>query len=817
MNKAEKLKNNKKEYYIYAGITLAVTLVLIVATAGKDGNLSFQNTCDSLDIRIKKEAKTYFNSSGLPEVVGDSDTVTVAQLVEMGLITQSDLEKIDNECTGTIVVTKTENDYQYSYDLSCGTCVTNDRYSDWSEWQEEKPEEKNFDVIVETKTLYNYAYPTLKYTDWTQWYEESNSSIKPILPKDATIVNEESEYQLQYSENDTLYKWYTLSNSASYYNNGALSETSPGENYLKDSNSKTFSRYTEWSENKPVLSNSYTYDLETKTQKKEVETQYLFYKTTYTCAKYAYYCDYKSTSRYKCYKRDNLKCPCVTSKTPSDTGAVYSAMTQASADYENMGGSEKMIFLNYYYEEKSKEAAAYNNVVKMNYNLNGNEYICKVTCGETAPKDDAQVIQIPTSDTSCTTNLNEFNELYSQGKSVIWSAQCLGGERNSLPTSIVCTPKGGSETITSCIDCNYSKCAKSVKNIGACPAICCEGSGLSSTIRLNFSTGKITSCDYLTRNIKYNNYANKVGFKYLKRLDSDLHSSCPSGYYLYPRIASDSTALYSPGAILRNEYCTFDKNYKGYGATYVTCDDEYPFKEYAGEGSAITVSEEVNDYGVECKANGGTVRVDKTCKSLKKSEVIYLKKNGTTTTDKSKADYMTLEEYNKLSSSKSSATGFYRVVTNGKYDSNVAFSDAKDGSCQNNISSSSCKQTTMYRAKIYSFKWIDGSSAEKEYWSGGYSATSPGNEYIMDYTQIKSDTNSKWQNATNSDAIPSNVNTRTMKRTRYQYLSTESSVLKDYVSLSELEKILGKSYADLLMDQSIKIKTKIMYRYRSKL
>lgn len=116
---------NKKKMYLYLGIgvgsiALIVIIVIVVMMAFGSKSVSYS----TIESRMVTAAKNYYkkNSSNLPTEEGGQITVDIATLTTSGdLKPVSEMTEEGVSCSGNVIVTKTNNGYQYSPYLDCGS------------------------------------------------------------------------------------------------------------------------------------------------------------------------------------------------------------------------------------------------------------------------------------------------------------------------------------------------------------------------------------------------------------------------------------------------------------------------------------------------------------------------------------------------------------------------------------------------------------------------------------------------------------------------------------------------------------------------
>jgi len=239
-----KLKNN---IYIIIGIVVPIIIFGLI------GYQVFLNvSCNDVYDKLKTATKEYLESkNGMPGFEGESETVSTSDLYEKRYL--NIYETGNEECTGNVKVTKVDDEYVYTLNLTnCKSCTTSKKYGNWSSLKNSYPSGKS---IVDVFPYYNYYEVELGLTDWSDYYDEDeltttidktfNTRIPvndelPTVPSDVNVVGLNTDQRTLYSYQDKTWKWYDIIGDYSDFSSEKPSS------YSKKDESTT--KYTEWSE-----------------------------------------------------------------------------------------------------------------------------------------------------------------------------------------------------------------------------------------------------------------------------------------------------------------------------------------------------------------------------------------------------------------------------------------------------------------------------------------------------------------------------------------------------------------------------------------
>lgn len=210
------------------------------------------NKCLELESSIMDEAYKYAELNGLPVVNGKSVTVNLGDL--------SEIKFKDKIVWGTVKITKVNNDYVKTFNISNASyCNTSKRYK-MSKPTSKYPKGKS---LVDVTTKYNFVDVSYNYTPWSDFIESSkintkeDKTYKVLLPLDlkklpkvseaANILSWEVEEKEYYKYRDKKWKWYINQNSEY----SGFSSEQPSGYANKDRKTEIQAEQTEWSTNYP--------------------------------------------------------------------------------------------------------------------------------------------------------------------------------------------------------------------------------------------------------------------------------------------------------------------------------------------------------------------------------------------------------------------------------------------------------------------------------------------------------------------------------------------------------------------------------------
>lgn len=216
------------------------------------------NYCHNIYDDIKKASFKYLkDNKNLPENEGDHKVVQIKDLYEHSYIT--DGKTANKTCTGTIKVTKYEDEYLYTLDVNnCDKCSVSRRYKSYGEESDYLDRTK---TIVDVTPYYNLYDRQIGVTEWSDYYDAEELAKKASkygvrLPKDksempeepsgSAIVEAQKEEKTFYSYSDKSWKWYDIVGDYS----GFASEQPSGYAY-RDDDTRKYTEYTDYSLNYP--------------------------------------------------------------------------------------------------------------------------------------------------------------------------------------------------------------------------------------------------------------------------------------------------------------------------------------------------------------------------------------------------------------------------------------------------------------------------------------------------------------------------------------------------------------------------------------
>ncbi len=283
-------------------------------------------------------------------------------------------------------------------------------------------------------------------------------------------------------------------------------------------------------------------------------------------------------------------------------------------------------------------------------------------------------------------------------------------------------------------------------------------------------------------------------------------SSYASTYFLYKTCdykLSSGVIVHYPSCDLYQ--CDMSKTNSG-GTTTYTYGYTYDTVSYYNGGATYTSCSDKTGY-TNAEATGTYSTTECTSAATTTYTTYYLKSDGTSTTIKSQADYLSDSEYSALGSLGSN----YSKTS----DSSSSGGTYVEGTCPGGVSSSTCSQVTAYKAKVYKYKWYKTTSSTKTWYNDGeYSATGPSG-YQPDTSSAQWGEWSTFSDTKVTATSTRQVKTQIMKRIRKSYMGSGTLYLENFLPLGEFETKVGKTLAELSQDTSLVIQKKIMYRYRT--
>lgn len=188
----------------------------------------------------------------------------------------------------------------------------------------------------------------------------------------------------------------------------------------------------------------------------------------------------------------------------------------------------------------------------------------------------------------------------------------------------------------------------------------------------------------------------------------------------------------------------------------------------------------------------------------------YLKKDGTSTSKKSEADYLSDSEYNNLKKKNSSLANYSKSGTPIYIYQTLEYTE---GNCP---SGESCSTIAMYKGLIYEYIWYKVVNSTKTSCNNGmYSEKSPEEGCVRDESTAKWSSWSEYSDVEVKKTDTNEIEIKKLVRYRKSYINSKDLVLKDWYSYDDFEEKVGKKIADLKNDKKVKLHEKIMYKYRT--
>lgn len=268
VNQGFESKKPLLRFFIFFGTILPIILIIIIIYTAITNSI-----CLNKYKMIEKAAYKYAKSQKeLPKIDGEKTTISLSELYNEYL---SVSDTFNRKCTGTVKITKYEDDYVYTLDVNnCSICSVSSRYGSWSLLQSSYPSGK---AIVDVETYYNYYGRQLNTSKWSEYFSDEELQKKkskygvrlpkknddgelpmPGIPDNANIYSVIKEEKLQYRYKDTSWKWYDIVGDYSDF-----SSTQPDGYTEKDEDTEITTEWSDYSLNYPE-ERSYR-DIETET------------------------------------------------------------------------------------------------------------------------------------------------------------------------------------------------------------------------------------------------------------------------------------------------------------------------------------------------------------------------------------------------------------------------------------------------------------------------------------------------------------------------------------------------------------------------
>ena len=799
------MKKGTKHIITITVYVLIIIYFLVFHSSGIGGN----KICKNFDNVLSSRIEQYFVNP-LSESNGETLSVDVRELIAYGYLTLTDLQDVGTSCYGSAYASKVDGKYYYYNDITCGSCSSDSIYAAWSDWSETLPDFGGKKHQVMTKTLYNYSNSDKKYSDWSDWGESIDSIKAPTIPNNASPVDNDVESKSKYTYRDAEYQWYKLDSKVEYYGNGAYYESSPANGYMKDDSTKTISRQSKLYRTKAALKQSEPSFPDSSISQVNGYAQkvakYIYsYEKLGDAVTSMYFADNAASAVSKCQVDGYVNCKAISTTETQYTKKEYKCSPSAYGWKTTSNSTVSSC------EETPSNCSSSSDV--------GNQ---RVTCQTTAWIPTTSTCQSTYAYTNQTSGTAWIKKDGSCNNSEDICKNLTSGLRTALKNEQWCVDYSpscssssdvGNQKLTSC-SVSRSYCTKST---GAHSCMddwvpCTDPMKLSSNCTSCYvfisSPTKGALCKYLSKT-----------YGTMSRLLYTLsYQTCQGVYANVETTGSEvtscttvstptcSSATLGTSAVTK---CTPSK----YNKTVETCGAN-GYTRSSSPTSTTVVSTCTPSQSQSCTSSSPVI----TCTESKKivygysgnraSTIYYLKSDGTTTTNKSQASYLTDSEYNALKSKNSSLSNYKKTGT-AIYDSSN--SPLIEGNCPNG----NYECLVLYKATVYKYKWYRNTEASKTWCNDKkYSSASPEKGCIKDESSAKWGEWSSYQDTKPTESDSREIKAIQLMRYRIIYTNTDSVVLDEWLPLSEFEDVVGKTVEELRKQENITVWEKTMYKYR---
>ena len=246
---------------VLGGVLIVLILYLIINSLVKS---SHDKMCIPIENTVVESSFKYAKENNLlPINEGESIVVKVEELINNSILSKNNIRMNENECSGSVKITKYKNNYIKTLNLTnCGYCTTDKRYKNWSKETTKEPSGKN--IVVDVEAYYNYKTYEDYNSNWTKYFKSSlinteeskeykiklpiDETVLPTIPEEAEIIKIEKEDKNYYRHRDKKWKFYV--DNGGKYTTTYFSEQPAGYSN-KDEDTLKLKEWSEWSLNYP--------------------------------------------------------------------------------------------------------------------------------------------------------------------------------------------------------------------------------------------------------------------------------------------------------------------------------------------------------------------------------------------------------------------------------------------------------------------------------------------------------------------------------------------------------------------------------------
>ena len=246
-NLAKEISNSKQVFIKIIVIVVPIIIIIVIINLIVSGVRN--NNCFELRNKIGNYVDSYVMSNDLwPTINGDNIVVDL-----------NDIEKVtfnDKVCSGTVKITKVNDDYIKTFYLeNCSYCSVDS----FSNEKDDYDDKLNADVVVYIN-YYNVTNNNSKWSDYIPFEEisteETNGVLLPLnldyLPKisdEAIVTDIIKEDKIFYTYRDKRWLWYKVNNN----DYSDFSSEQPAGYSKKDTKAETRTAYSIWSIDYPEV------------------------------------------------------------------------------------------------------------------------------------------------------------------------------------------------------------------------------------------------------------------------------------------------------------------------------------------------------------------------------------------------------------------------------------------------------------------------------------------------------------------------------------------------------------------------------------
>ena len=246
-NLAKEISNSKQVFIKIIVIVVPIIIIIVIINLIVSGVRN--SNCFELRNKIGNYVDSYVMSNDLwPTINGDNIVVDL-----------NDIEKVtfnDKVCSGTVKITKVNDDYIKTFYLeNCSYCSVDS----FSNEKDDYDDKLNADVVVYIN-YYNVTNNNSKWSDYIPFEEisteETNGVLLPLnldyLPKisdEAIVTDIIKEDKIFYTYRDKRWLWYKVNNN----DYSDFSSEQPAGYSKKDTKAETRTAYSIWSIDYPEV------------------------------------------------------------------------------------------------------------------------------------------------------------------------------------------------------------------------------------------------------------------------------------------------------------------------------------------------------------------------------------------------------------------------------------------------------------------------------------------------------------------------------------------------------------------------------------